>query len=64
MPDKDRSVIQPEGEEAPGKDSVDAADEIHIPDYTMLDFGFSEGARAGGKLRSRYGGLSKRLAAI
>ncbi len=53
MPDEDKAVIQPEREEAPGKDGADAAEEIHIPDYTMLDFSFPGGARTGGKPRSR-----------
>ena len=46
VPDFDFS----EGREAPHKGSLTIAQEVHIPDYVMLDFGFPKRTRANGKL--------------
>ena len=45
MPTDDKDATRPEGEEAPDKHSSAAVEELHIPDYVMLDFGFPEGSR-------------------
>ena len=50
MPAEDKEAARPEGEEAPDEDDYSAAaEEIHIPDYVMLDFGFPEAKRTGRK---------------
>ena len=46
VPDFDFS----EGREAPLVGSLTIAEEVHIPDYVMLDFGFPKRTRANGKL--------------
>jgi hypothetical protein len=46
--DKDATSSKPE--ETPDKNSSAAAEEIHIPDYVMLDFDFPKGTRISGKL--------------
>jgi hypothetical protein len=46
--DKDATSSKPE--EVLDKNSSTAAEEIHIPDYVMLDFGFPKGTRISGKL--------------
>lgn len=51
MPDE-KVVILGEREEGHiGKDNVDVAEEMHIPDCTMVGFGLPEGPRTGGKPR-------------
>jgi hypothetical protein len=39
---EDESVARFEREEAPDNDGVAVAEEIHAPDYVMIDFGFPE----------------------
>jgi cold shock protein len=39
----DESATQPEYQGVSGKDDLELANEVHIPDYVMLDFGFLEG---------------------
>jgi hypothetical protein len=39
----DESAAQPESQVTPGKEELEFANEVHIPDYVMLDFGFLEG---------------------
>ncbi len=55
-PTKEGSRLAPKGAEAiaglepqgviPGKEGSRAAEEIHIPDYVMRDFGFPERSRS------------------
>jgi hypothetical protein len=39
----DESATQREYQGASGKDDLELTNEVHIPDYVMLDFGFLEG---------------------
>jgi hypothetical protein len=43
MRQNDESVAQPEPRGTPGKENLELANEVHIPDYVMLDFGSFEG---------------------
>lgn len=36
---EDKPVAQPEAQGTPGKENLEVADEVYIPDYVMLDFG-------------------------
>lgn len=47
MPVENKDATQPDREEALDKSSPATSDEMHIPDYVMLDFGFPEGTRTG-----------------
>jgi hypothetical protein len=50
VPAEDKNVTRPEHEEALDKSSpAAAAEEMYIPDYVMLDFGFPEGMRPSGR---------------
>ena len=49
MRQEDESVAQPKVQGTPGKENLELANEVHIPDYVMLDFGFLEGRGTGGK---------------
>jgi hypothetical protein len=40
---EDKDTDRPQLEEALDKGSIPAMEDIHIPDYVMLDFGFLEG---------------------
>ena len=44
----DEPVTQPESQGMPGKENLELADEVYIPDYVMLDFGTLETTRADG----------------
>lgn len=48
---EDKPVAQPEPQGIPAKENLEEADEVYIPDYVMLDFGFSpkEGVPAGSR---------------
>jgi hypothetical protein len=35
----DESVAQPESRGTPGEEDLELADEVHLPDFVMLDFG-------------------------
>jgi hypothetical protein len=41
----DEPVAQPESQGIPGKEDLELADEVYIPDYVMLDFGTPEATR-------------------
>ncbi len=45
----DESVAHPESQGTLGKENLELASEVHIPDYVMLDFGFLEGGGTSGK---------------
>ena len=45
----DEAVAQPESQGTPGKENLELTNEVHIPDYVMLDFGFLEGRGASRK---------------
>jgi hypothetical protein len=45
----DESVAQPESQGTLGKENLELANEVHIPDCVLLDFGFREGRGASGK---------------
>ena len=49
MRQDDESVAQPESQGTPGTEDLELANEVHIPDYVMLDFGFLEGRGTSGK---------------
>ena len=42
--------VEPQPEEAPDKGSSATMEDMHIPDYVMLDFGFLEGRGPSGKV--------------
>ena len=46
---EDKDTDRPQWEEAPDKGSSAAIEDMHIPDYVMLDFGFLEGKGTSGK---------------
>lgn len=46
---EDKDTDRPQPEEAPAKGSTPAMEDMHIPDYVMLDFGFLEGRGTSGK---------------
>ena len=46
---EDKENVQPDREEPLDKSSSARADEMHIPDYVMLDFGFPKRTRTGVK---------------
>jgi len=50
VPTEDKDAARPEREEVLDKNSSTAAQEIHIPDYVMLDFGFPKGTSTSGTL--------------
>jgi hypothetical protein len=45
----DEFVAQPESQETFGKEGLESAEEVHIPDYVMLDFGLLERRGTSGK---------------
>ncbi len=45
---EDKPITQPESQGMPGKENLEVADEVYIPDYVMLDFGTSEVTRTEG----------------
>jgi len=45
MPDEDKILTRPEGEQPLDREVVDVTEEIHIPKYARLDFGFPKGGR-------------------
>jgi hypothetical protein len=51
MRQEDKPVARPESQGKPAKNDPGLADEVYIPDYVMLDFGFSpkEGVPAGSR---------------
>lgn len=49
MPTEDKDAARLNPEEAPEEDNFTATEDIHIPDYVMLDFGFLEGRGASGQ---------------
>jgi hypothetical protein len=46
---EDKDTDRPQWEEAPDKGSSAAIEDMHIPDYVMLDFGFLEGRGTSGE---------------
>jgi hypothetical protein len=46
---EDKNTDRPQPEEAPDKGSPVAVEQMHIPDYVMLDFGFLERSDTSGK---------------
>ena len=46
---EDKDNVGPQPEEAPDKGSSAAMEDMHIPDYVMLDFGFLEGRGTSGR---------------
>ena len=46
---EDKDTARPQPEEAPDKGSIPAMEDMHIPDYVMLDFGSLEGRGTNGK---------------
>ena len=46
---EDKDTDRPQSEEAPDKGSTPAMEDMHIPDYVMLDFGSLEGRGTNGK---------------
>ena len=49
MPQDNESVVQAESRGTPCERDLEAASEVHIPDYVMLDFGSLEGRGTSGK---------------
>ncbi len=49
MVTEDKNTDRPQPEEAPDKGSSAAIEDMHIPDYVMLDFGFLERSDTSGK---------------
>jgi hypothetical protein len=41
----DQPAAQPESQETPGKENLELANEVYIPDYVVLDFGTPEATR-------------------
>jgi hypothetical protein len=48
----DESVARSESQVTPGEEDLELANEVHVPDYVMLDFGSLEGRGTGGKSRA------------
>jgi hypothetical protein len=46
---EDKDTDRPQLEEASDKGSSAAMEEMYIPDYVMLDFGFTEGTQTNGR---------------
>jgi hypothetical protein len=45
MLDKDKVATRPEREEPSNREAMNVVEEIHIPDYAMLDFDFPNEGR-------------------
>lgn len=49
MRQEDESVAKPEVQATPGQENLELPNELHIPDYVMLDFGSLEGRGTSGE---------------
>jgi hypothetical protein len=50
---EDKDNVGPQPEKVPDKGSSAAMEDMHIPDYVMLDFGFLDGRGTSGRSPAR-----------